>query len=230
MHMSERDAFAILDIKTLTVSPPLLEKAYDQALRHFIRAHNPQESGLIQQIYRAYQVLSEGDTKKKSRIYVVCLASYHQGQMHGLWIDPMQTPALMEAQIAQMISESPSPDAKDWEIHHTEGFGYKGIFHDDLEMIHQKARFILEHGRLGVELLNRYNDPQRAHYIWDEHYHGIYESKADFAFKFCSEYDQHPLMKHLEKYIDYQDLGTNLFAEDYFFIELDNRLHVFREI
>ena len=230
MRMSERDAFAILDIKTHNVCPELLEKAYDQALRRSIRDHDPQGSVLIQQIHRAYQVLSEEDSQKKPRIYVVCTASYAQGKIHGRWIDPIQAPELMQVQIAQMIAESPTSHAKDWVIHHTEGFGNKGTFHDDLEMLHAKAQFINKHGILGIKLLDRYNDPQRAYYMWNEDYHGVYESTVDFAIGLCSEYSHQPLIAQLKNHVDYQGLSVSLFTKNYFFIALQDGLHVFTDI
>ena len=229
MRMSEREAFAILGIKTLTVCPPLLEKAYDQALCCSISDHDPQGSASMTLIHRAYQVLSEEDTQKKPRFYVVCAASYAQGKMHGRWIDPMQAPELMQAQIAEMISESPTPHAKDWAIHHTEGFGYKGTFHDELDILHEKARFISAYGALGLKLLDRYNDPQRAYYMWDEHYHGVYESKMDFAIGLCSEYSHQPLIAQLKNHVDYKGLSESLFEKDYFFIALPEGLHVFTD-
>ncbi|GIH99173.1 antirestriction protein ArdA [Planobispora takensis] len=59
----------------------------------------------------------------RPRIYAACLAAYSAGRSHGRWIDALQEPAEISAEIRAMLAASPVPGAEEWAIHDHQGFG-----------------------------------------------------------------------------------------------------------
>jgi antirestriction protein len=58
------------------------------------------------------------------RIYAACLASYNNGILHGAWIDcDGKDGDDLRAEVNAMLAASRIPDAEEWAIHDTEGFG-----------------------------------------------------------------------------------------------------------
>lgn len=51
------------------------------------------------------------------QIYVACLASYHQGHLHGEWIDATQDIDTIYTAIQTMLAASPIDNAEEWSIH-----------------------------------------------------------------------------------------------------------------
>ena len=56
------------------------------------------------------------------KIYVVCMASYRAGKLHGTWIDAKQPPEKLREAIDTMLKTSPRPGATEWSIIDSEGF------------------------------------------------------------------------------------------------------------
>lgn len=85
------------------------------------------------------------------RIYAACLAAYNSGRLHGRWIDAIQDPEDIQAEISEMLAASPIPDAEEWAIHDYEGFeGARLEEYSGIEKAHALALFIVEHGPLGA--------------------------------------------------------------------------------
>ncbi|GGS62204.1 hypothetical protein GCM10010156_21270 [Planobispora rosea] len=59
----------------------------------------------------------------RPRIHAACLAAYSAGRSHGRWIDALQEPAEISAEIRAMLTASPVPEAEEWAIHDHQGFG-----------------------------------------------------------------------------------------------------------
>ena len=55
-------------------------------------------------------VMGGGD---EPRAYASCLASYNAGVLHGRWISADQDPEDIQAEIDQMLAESPEPGAEE---------------------------------------------------------------------------------------------------------------------
>lgn len=50
----------------------------------------------------------------KPRIYVACLAADNNGYLHGEWIDVNQDSDSLYADIKNILTSSPIPDAEEW--------------------------------------------------------------------------------------------------------------------
>lgn len=58
------------------------------------------------------------------RIYVACLASYNAGILHGVWVNASEDVEEMADEITAMLKASKQPDAEEWRIDDTEGYGF----------------------------------------------------------------------------------------------------------
>lgn len=85
-------------------------------------------------------------------VYVASLADYNEGKLHGTWVDMTMPLEDIELAIRQMLERSPVIQAEgenygDWAIHDSDNFGVATVHeHDDLDMLHQLAAGIAEHG------------------------------------------------------------------------------------
>jgi len=61
------------------------------------------------------------------RIYIVCLASYHTGILHGEWIDLDGSENLHE-RLFDLLDRSPVAEATEWAVHDHEFCGHLGEF------------------------------------------------------------------------------------------------------
>ncbi len=167
--------------------------------------------------------------KDQPQIYVACLAAYNNGKLHGAWIDPTQEPEEILEQIALMLSKSPEPRAEEYAIHDHEGFyGLEIKEHTNIEDVHEKAMFILEHGELGAELYSYYGGSlEEAKTALDENYQGEYESELDYATTFFDECYLDTVPENVRFYIDYESFKTDIFIDTCFSIELGGKSHIF---
>ena len=161
------------------------------------------------------------------RIYVACLAAYNNGILHGAWIDAVQDVDAIHSGIRDMLAASPIKNAEEYAIHDYEGFGGVHIceYHGIASLV-AYAEFIDEHGKLGAELINYFNDFPDAREAMDNRYHGEFASIAEFAQQLTEETGNIP--QHLESYIDYERMGRDLEMDDVLAIETGHEeVHVF---
>lgn len=163
----------------------------------------------------------------KPSIYVACLAAYNNGYLHGKWLDANQDIDALCAEIKNILSSSPIPDAEEFAIHDYEGFGGISIEeYTSIDTVSSLAEFIVEHGELGAAVLAHANsDIDDARRLLDECYHGEYDSEEDFAISFAEEIMTIP--DYLSYYIDYEKMARDLFISDYFSIIINHQTHVF---
>ena len=138
------------------------------------------------------------------RIYVADLAGYNAGTLRGVWIDATKEPDEIMAEVQAMLAESPEPVAEEWAIHCYEGFGAAYISEwTSFEDVHDIALLIEEHGALGAELLEQWNnDVDEVRRLFDDGYYlGVWDSVADYAQELTEETTEIP--DHLVHYIDY---------------------------
>ncbi len=143
------------------------------------------------------------------RIYVADLAAYNAGHLHGVWIDATEDLDTIQDQIDTLLAVSPVDDAEEYAIHDYEGFeGCELYEYEGIESAHDKAVFIEEHGQVGAALLAHTADNfEEATKALDEHYHGCYESLADYAREFTEDTTEIP--EHLQYYIDYEKMARD---------------------
>lgn len=142
-------------------------------------------------------------------IYVACLAAYNNAILHGAWIDATQEPDDIKAEVQAMLKASPEPHAEEWAIHDYDGFhGIKLSEWEGFELVHAYASFIEEHGSLGVEVYNYYDDLEEACEALCDRYVGCYRSLADFAQELTGETTTIP--ENLTYYIDYDKMARDM--------------------
>ena len=162
------------------------------------------------------------------RIYVACLAAYNNGKLHARWINPTQAVEAIHEEIQQMLSESPIAGAEEFTIHDYEGFGsVKLDKYESIEAVHEKARFILQHGELGAELLVYYGDIESAQDAIENHYNGMHENQLEFAIELFESCFMDSIPVPVQGYIDYASYKRDLFMSDFFSIEVGGKTHVF---
>ena len=121
----------------------------------------------------------EAEPAIQPRIWVASLADYHNGTLHGQWLDAAQDEADLQARIAAMLATSPltaqtGESAEEWAIHDYQGFGALQIYeHENLSWISRVAKGIAEHGLAFAayadvmedeELLAGFEDDYLGHY------------------------------------------------------------------
>ncbi len=170
------------------------------------------------------------DSEDRPEIYIRCLSSYANGIYHGAWFDATQPLEALQSQIKQLLAKSPMPVAEEFAVHGYSGFG--SLFIDEyesIEEIHEKARFIVEHGELGAELLAYYGgDLKYVKETLEEYYEGEYESESDYADHLFDEIYLSDIPDDIQYSIDYERFQRTIFINDYLSIEVDGNCHVFR--
>ena len=164
------------------------------------------------------------------KIYVACLAAYNNGYLHGAWINANQDESALCDEVKTILSKSPVLHAEEFAIHDYENFGDISISeYTGLDKIAEIASFLGEHDELGAAVLAHANeDIGDASKILEECYHGEYASEEDFVYYWIHEVDGREIPDYLECYIDYKAMARDFFINDFFSIELNHKVHVFR--
>jgi antirestriction protein len=128
-----------------------------------------------------------------------------------------------------MLKASPVGEgAEEYAIHDYEGYGsYQLAESASIQIAHDIACFIKEHGEIAVELVSRFSTLDKARTALEENYSGCYESLSDYAQEITEETSEIP--NHLEFYIDYEKMGRDMERrDDIFTIETGyHEVHVF---
>ncbi|MEM7669218.1 MAG: antirestriction protein ArdA [Pseudomonadota bacterium] len=165
----------------------------------------------------------------RPRIYAACLAAYNNGILHGRWIDAAQSPDAIRADIAAMLAASPIERAEEWAIHDYEGFeGAPLQEYSGVETAHKLAAFVIEHGRLGGQVLAHFCGALDEAEAALENYAGEYPSLADFAQELTEDTGTQ-IPESLAPYIDYAAMGRDMdLSGDIFTItESFEAVHIF---
>ncbi|HEX7822841.1 MAG TPA: antirestriction protein ArdA [Sphingobium sp.] len=166
--------------------------------------------------------------KPKPKIYVACLAAYNNGYLHGAWIDADQEAWAIYDEIATMLKASPIPDAEEWAIHDYEGFeGIRIEEYSGIDGVAEKAAFIVEHGKLGAELIAHFMELGEARDAINDRYLGAYSDLADYVQGVTEECVTIP--QSLRFYIDWQAMARDAeMSGDLFTIQTaHDEIHVF---
>ena len=157
------------------------------------------------------------------------LASNNAGKLRGAWIDATQEPDEIKAEVHAMLAKSPEPVAEEHAIHDADGF--EGVFISEwasFEEVHNIALLIEEHGALGAELLNHWNnDVNEVQRLFEDGYYlGAWDSVATYAQEITEETTEIP--DHLKFYVNYQSMARDMELNgDIFTVELDGQVHIF---
>jgi len=164
------------------------------------------------------------------QIYVACLASYNAGQLHGVWIDARQNSDAINAEIFQMLANSPVHDAEEWAIHDNSGFcGVEISEYAGLDYIIELAEFIEEYQELGAELINYFDSLEYVKTALSDYYNGEWDSEKDFSENLFNEINLDSIPENLKFYIDYEKFNRDIFICDYVSIPVRGKVHVFQQ-
>ena len=151
----------------------------------------------------------DNDTKS---IYVVCLAAYNNGHLHGMWIDCEQEEDEILEDIEFMLSWSPVRHleaCEDWAIHDTNNWGNISISeYHDLGELSEFANAIAEHGKAYEVYLTEFDGNVDD---FQDRYCGEYKSLEDYAYEYCEDtgmLDDVP--DNIKMYFDYAAFGRDM--------------------
>lgn len=162
------------------------------------------------------------------RIYVTSLSDYNAGRLHGRWIEAIDADVIRE-EIAEMLAESPEPMAEEWAIHDSDNFGglqLGGI--SDVEQVAELGQLISKYGRAFAAYADNVSVDHATEEDFEEAYCGEWESKKAYARELFDEIFLHKVPGHIQCYIDYEAFSRDLFTSDYFSVESDSGVYVFR--
>ena len=162
------------------------------------------------------------------RIYVACLATYNNGHLHGAWIDCDQEAEEIEAEISEMLKNSPQPGAEEWAIHDYENWhGIEIDEYENIEKLAELAQALAEHGKPLAVYYQHFGEIEG----FEDRYLGVYESEEDFAYETL---EQQGLTQKIEElglmisYIDWAAIARDWFICDYLSAETAyQEVHVF---
>jgi antirestriction protein len=162
------------------------------------------------------------------RIYVACLASYNAGILHGEWIDATDADVIRE-EIQEMLKGSPCPDAEEWAIHDYEGFGHLRLSEwEDVDRVAELGALIDEHGAAFAAYADHVGVDYATEESFQDAYCGKWDSEQAHAENLFSELYAYDVPEHIAPYIDYEAFARDLFMGDYFSVEGESGVYVFR--
>ena len=131
------------------------------------------------------------------RIYVASLSDYNAGILHGRWIDASPQPEEIEADIAEMLADSPTTKrygevAEEWAIHDYEGFGLADVDeYDSVRRISRLAQGIANYGEAfsawWAQETRDDNDGGDVFSQFEQQYHGSFETMDDYGRDFLAD-------------------------------------------
>lgn len=94
------------------------------------------------------------------QVFATCLAAYNNGRLHGRWIDATDADD-MRAEIADILAESPIPNAEEHFFSDTDNFGNMIGEYTSVDQVARLGALIEEHGLTAVEFVAGYasSDP-----------------------------------------------------------------------
>jgi antirestriction protein len=153
------------------------------------------------------------------------LASYNNGDLHGVWIDAAQDEGILKEEIEEMLQDSPAADAEEWRIDDYEGFGQIRLNeYESLDVISSLACGIHEHGEpfaayadyLGVDVMVS---------EFEDKFQGVWSTEIDFAQEIADE--TLDISANIAPYFDYEAFARDLFINDYLALDVKGGIAVF---
>jgi antirestriction protein len=147
------------------------------------------------------------------RVYVVCLASYNNGNTYGKWLDVNDD---LSDSIQELLFESPIENAEDWAIHGYEGFYNLRLDESmDIDELIELGRLINEYGESYTNYVNwtgglKWAD--ESNYL-DSH-QGLAESKEEFIQEQWEETGTIDKMKEIG--IEFNYIDWNYLVHEWF--------------
>lgn len=150
-----------------------------------------------------------GNSPKNLFVQTMAVALDNNGRLHGRWSDATQDWEDIQTEISGMLRQSPIPLAEEWAIHDYEGLeGATLNEYSGIERAHVLALFMVEHRKLGAEVLNHFGGDLGEAEAAFEDYAGEHRSLADFAREITEQTTEIP--DSLVNYIDYDAVARDV--------------------
>ncbi|MFC1609843.1 antirestriction protein ArdA [Myxococcota bacterium] len=163
------------------------------------------------------------------RAYAACISSYAAGVLHGRWISADQDPDDIQAEIEQMLAESPEPGAEEFAWHDYCGLPGLGEL-ESVETVAKVGRLVVEHGYdLVAGLMAPFSDVDEVETALLEQYQGSWDSLTDWACDWLEQTGElQSLPESLAPYFDYDAWARDAELNgDVYTVEVDGSVHVF---
>lgn len=179
-------------------------------------------------------MLQQQHTLTDGRVYVACLAAYNAGKLHGRWIDCTQGADYIHAEIADMLTHSPEPDAEEWAIHDADFWGLHIDEYTSIESLAEWAEALegCDNPRLIAELrdtLDTDESIEDAIAYHEDHYQGAFDNLTRWAENYIDMQGcLRDVPENIAWYFDYELYGKQNERDGAIFtIWLDGDCHVY---
>jgi antirestriction protein len=147
-----------------------------------------------------------------AKVYVVCLASYNQGDTHGEWLDVDEN---LEDSIEELLSNSSIEDAEEWEIHDWQGLYDLNIDKNiDINELIELGRLIDEYGESYANYAMWCGDNFSGESNYLNSHQGIASSKEEFIQDLWEDIGTITEMKKIG--IEFNHIDWNYLVHEYF--------------
>ena len=184
------------------------------------------------------------------RFYAACLASYNNGVLHGAWIDASDDVDAMQADVNQMLRESPFPNvtvehpvsgedvpsAEEYAVHDYDGLPSRLGEHPDLQAIADYVELIdaaddrgLDAAVVAAVVANFNGDVGEAKDAIEDNYLGAFDSLTAYAEDYIESTGMlDGVNDTVARYFDFESFGRDLeLGGDVYTIRVDGQLHIF---
>lgn len=159
------------------------------------------------------------------RIYVACLASYNNGDLHGTWIDCDQDAEGIDKEIKAMLSQSKEEDAEEYAIHDFDNWqGIQIHEHESIDKAAELAALIIKYGKAFAAHYNHYGIEAT-----EETFNNSYQCESESEETFIrDQWEESGQLKELEKlgisdhWIDWEAIARDLFINSYYSVNASN--------
>jgi antirestriction protein len=169
------------------------------------------------------------------RVYVASLADYNAGRLHGTWIVLDSDAERLSQQVQAVLDSSEEPNAEDWAIHDTDGFGPVHVGeHESLDDLARVAEGVDRYGPgflAALSLCGGVSGVEEAFRRIEDGYQGAWDSVRDWVEELmedCHGRELEALPPLLRYAIDWDDVARELeMSGDVETVELQNQHHIF---
>lgn len=160
----------------------------------------------------------ERDLADAPRIYVVSLADYVNGNLHGRWIDAAQDVDDIWVEVKDMLAESRLPDAEEYAIHDYDGFhGLRLGEYESLQTVSAIAKGVAEHGEAfacWVDCIGTDGPTERPD-LFTDCYQGHYESLEEYGSQMWDDFGYTKALEALPEALrSYVSVDAGMWARD----------------
>ena len=164
-------------------------------------------------------------------IYVACLAAYNGGMLHGQWLDANQSEDELQAEVFDMLKQSPIDDAEEWAIHDYQDFGELSLSeHTGLAEVSNLAALLSEYGRPYSAFAAYFGTDYATGDRFEEAYEGPFDDRESFGRHIFDAFHASEMPENLHFYFDCELYARDLLINDYIECDAPSGFYVFRNL